>query len=77
MLNRPVPATRPSRPTPSGSGSALPSSEPQPVSPPEGGAEERVVAYLRDLDQLLQRRPELAETYLPARISVEALRWAV
>ena len=51
--------------------------EPQPNARPEGGAQERAVAYLRDLDLLLQRRPELAETYLPARISVEALRWAV
>ena len=46
-------------------------------SGPEGGAQERAVAYLRDLDDLLRRRPELAETYQPARISVEALRWAV
>jgi hypothetical protein len=31
---------------------------------------------IRDLDRLLERRPDLAGVYLPAHITVAAVRWA-
>jgi hypothetical protein len=47
---------------------------PREVAAPE--SEPRAVTRARGLSELLDRRPELTGVYLPADVTLEAVRWS-